>query len=144
MANMNPLTIETIDPAFEFSAGTVQQIVNNQQWYDLNGKPFLCVHFYESASDGSSSQEMIVEFGNTPAASTAGRIRIQPTSIVGGSASWTTSGGGGVLIPADTSGNAVDVYATWENLAFRYVRFDLGGLGAVASGGKCLVWAYAR
>jgi hypothetical protein len=135
--------IDTLEAVYEFRSGSVQRSIGSGEWVDLNGKSFLSIQVYQTSSDGVSGQNLVASFANAPddpVIGGRGVVALQPTSIVGGSASWSTPF---ITIPPDVGNGSIQVYATWENLPFRYVKFNLG-LGAVNPGGSQYMHIYAR
>lgn len=144
VTNILPL-VNTLESVYEFSGGTHVRKPNTAEWMDLNGKSFMAFQLYQTNSDMVTTERAYFQFTNCPG---KGEFAVAPTLIVGGSASWATSPDR-LSIPANGSGNGIQVYAAWESIPFRYVRFDFDSLGETGgggldTGGTCYAHIYVR
>lgn len=142
--NIQPLL--SLEAIYEFSGGSVVRTPVAGEWHDLAGKSLLSFQLSQTSSDGATTEQAYIYFSNAPedgAGTPRGVVSLAPTQLVGGSASWN-SGQSRIDIPPNVGMGAINVYATWENLPFRYVKFDFNALGAVDTGGRCYAHVYAR
>jgi len=145
MASMGPLALESLERAFEYHQSLVY-CLSNQQWFDLNGKSFMSFQYFDTGSDGYGNNVAYFTFANATDddGMGIGEILLAPTSVVGPDASWITSGTHRLQIAPGSGGVERNVYATWENIPFRYVKFGLSDLGVVAENAWCFAHIYAR
>lgn len=143
VTNILPIS-GTLENVYEFSGGTHVRKPGPTDWLDLNGKTFMAFQLYQTNSDMVTAERARFYFTNCIGLGLFDTVA--PATIVGGSASWSTNL---LSIPANGGGGGIQVYATWENIPFRYVRFDFDNLGETGgggldTGGACYAHIYVR
>lgn len=140
----------SLEPAILVNSAGIQVDMTQAgiQRFDLNGKSLLTIHAVVTASDGSTASSVSVGFSNAPDPNDifAANYYLSPSLLFGGSAGGATSyvGNGVVSTPADPAFGAMDSVIVFEDIPFRYVQMNFGGMATHGGGARSYATVYAR